>query len=295
MVIPCQREWMRSYKVISMQASQLASGRRLQVNGTELFVSTQGLADAPWVVLLNSMAADTSMWSDQARVLASRFRVMCMDWRGHGGSRDEPGPYSLDMLCTDVVEAMRVMGVDRPHLVGTSLGGMIGMVLAIERRVALRSLTVCSALPRVAPAMAQWWGEIAAQVRRDGVEAAAVEGTLSRWFTPAYAKSHPEVVERTRLMIAATTTDAYTGCIAAFRDLDLFEELARIDVPTLFLVGDNDPASTPEIMRGMHERVPGSRFEVVRNAAHLPSMEQPNAVNDALLRFFDAVAQETRR
>ena len=90
-------------------------------------------------------------------------------------------------------------------------------------------------------------------------------------------------------MIAATTTDAYTGCIAAFRNLDLFEELAQIDVPTLFLVGEEDPASTPEIMRAMHERVPGSRFEIVRSAAHLPSIEQPEAVTRALLSFFDAV------
>lgn len=272
-----------------MQEIQEPQRHRLRVNGTELFASVDGPPAAPWVVLLNSMAADTSMWRQQVEELASRYQVMCMDWRGHGASRDEPAPYSLDMLTTDVVEAMRELGVQRPHLAGTSLGGMIGMVLAIERRVELRSLTVCSAIPRVAPAMAQWWSELAAQVRRDGVKRAAVDGTLARWFTPAYAQAHPDMVEHTRRMIAATTTDAYTGCIAAFRNLDLFEELAQIDVPTLFLVGENDPASTPEIMRAMHERVPESRFEIVRSAAHLPSMEQPEAVNRALLSFFDAV------
>lgn len=274
---------------MGMQEMQAVLRRRLRVNGTELFASVDGPRGAPWVVLLNSMAADTSMWRKQVDELATRYQVMCMDWRGHGGSRDEPAPYTLDMLATDVVEAMQDLGVKRPHLAGTSLGGMIGMVLAIERRVPLRSLTVCSAIPRVAPAMAQWWSDIAAQVRRQGVKQSAVEDTLARWFTPAYARAHPEMVEHTRRMIAATTTDAYTGCIAAFRNLDLFEELAQIDIPTLFLVGENDPASTPEIMRAMHERVPGSRFEIVRSAAHLPSMEQPEAVNRALLAFFDAV------
>lgn len=257
----------------------------LQVNGAELYVSTQGPAGAPWVVMLNSMAADTGMWAPQVAALSPRYRVMCMDWRGHGRSRNEPGPYTLDMLCSDVKETMKALGIQRPHLVGTSLGGMIGMIIAIDRLAPLASLTVCSALPRIAPAMAAWWNDIAADVRRDGI-GMAVEGTISRWFTPAYAEANPAVVESTRRMIAATTSDAYTGCIAAFRELDLFEGLSRIDVPSLFMVGENDPASTPEIMRGMHERVPGSRFEVIRQAAHLPSLEQPEAVNQVLADFF---------
>jgi 3-oxoadipate enol-lactonase len=260
----------------------------LKVNGAELFVSMKGPVGAPWVVLLNSMAADTSMWAPQAQALSHRYRVMCMDWRGHGRSRNEPAPYTLDMLCSDVLETMRALGIQRPHLVGTSLGGMIGMIIAIERLAPLASLTVCSALPRIAPAMAAWWSEIATQVRREGI-AMAVDGTISRWFTPAYAEANPAVVEQTRRMIASTTSDAYTGCIAAFRELDLFEGLSRIQVPSLFVVGENDPASTPEIMRGMHERVPHSRFEMIRQAAHLPSLEQPQAVTQVLLDFFDTV------
>ncbi|WP_439588606.1 alpha/beta fold hydrolase [Hydrogenophaga sp.] len=248
----------------------------------------KGPVGAPWVVLLNSMAADTSMWAPQAQALSHRYRVMCMDWRGHGRSRNEPAPYTLDMLCSDVLETMRALGIQRPHLVGTSLGGMIGMIIAIERLAPLASLTVCSALPRIAPAMAAWWSEIATQVRREGI-AMAVDGTISRWFTPAYAEANPAVVEQTRRMIASTTSDAYTGCIAAFRELDLFEGLSRIQVPSLFVVGENDPASTPEIMRGMHERVLHSRFEMIRQAAHLPSLEQPQAVTQVLLDFFDTV------
>lgn len=274
-----------------MDESIKSSGRRLKVNGTELFVVTQGPPDGPWVVLLNSMAADTTMWAPQIAALAHRYRVMCLDWRGHGNSRDEPAPYTLDMLCTDVTDAMAQLGVERPHVVGTSLGGMIGMMLAIERPVPLASLTVCSALPRIAPGMAQWWSDLAAQVRREGV-ATAVDGTISRWFTSAYAVANPGVVERVRKMITTTTTDAYTGCIAAFENLDLFEDLERIDVPTLFMVGENDPASTPEIMRGMHERVPGSRFQIIRNAAHLPSIEQPEAVSCLLLGFFAGCKEE---
>lgn len=265
---------------------------RLKVNGTELFVSAQGRAGAPWVVLLNSMGADTSMWAPQVAALTPNYRVVCLDWRGHGRSRDEPAPYSLGMLCTDVVAVMDALGVQSPHLVGASLGGMIGMMIAIERRVPLASLTVCSALPRITPAMAQWWSDIAAQVRQGGV-GEAVDGTIARWFTPAYADANPAVVAQTRRMIASTTTDAYTGCIAAFRNLDLFEKLARITAPTLFMVGENDPASTPEIMRGMHDRLPGSRFHVVRDAAHLPSLEQPASVNHALLEFF-AIVQERK-
>lgn len=280
-----------SHIVMNETEGQLASGNLLPVNGTELFVRVIGPEGAPWVVLLNSMAADTNMWSAQVSALSKRYRVMCMDWRGHGGSLNEPGPYSLDMLVNDVLELMNAVGASHPHIVGTSLGGMIAMVIAIEKRAPIASLTVCSALSKISPTMKKWWEEIAAQVDREGVGQEIVESTLSRWFTPEYASANPQIIAQTRSMIARTSRDAYSGCIAAFKNLDLFNQLSNVDVPTLFLVGKEDPASTPEIMQDMHRQVKGSLFEVINHAAHLPSIEQPKAVNQALLRFIETIPE----
>jgi 3-oxoadipate enol-lactonase len=280
-------EKVSSYEILD--GNSLSQGTRLRVNGAELFVSTQGPSGAPWVVLLNSLAADTRMWAPQAAALCARYRVMRLDWRGHGRSRDEPAPYSLDMLATDVVDAMAALGVNRPHVAGTSLGGMVGMLMAIQQRTPLASLTVISALSRIEPSMGQWWADMARRVRREGVEKAAAEGTISRWFTPAYLRANPAVVHDTRLMIAGTSVEAYAGCIAAFDKLDLQEDLSFIDVPTLFVVGEQDPASTPEIMRRMHRRVPGSRLQVIGDAAHMPGIERPAELSRALLDFFASV------
>jgi 3-oxoadipate enol-lactonase len=272
-----------------MQAMPPVSGERLKVNGTELFVRIDGSPGAPWVVLLNSLAADTRMWAGQVQALGGHYRILRMDWRGHGGSRNEPAPYSLALLSSDVVAAMASLGVERPHLAGSSLGGMVAMTIAIERRAAIASLTVCSALSRMRPEMARWWAGVAADVRARGLEQAVLSDTIGRWFTPEFANSHPEVVATTRQMIMATTIDAYAGCIDAFRNIDLSAQMPTITEPTLFLVGESDPASTPEIMAAMQAQVPGSHLRVIPGCAHLPSLERPVEVATALLSFFDGV------
>ena len=89
-----------------------------------------GPEDAPVVVLSNSMGADLRMWDGIVDALSEHFRVVRYDTRGHGQSPEAPGPYSMDDLADDVVALLDTLGVEKAHLVGLSLGGMMGMRLA---------------------------------------------------------------------------------------------------------------------------------------------------------------------
>ncbi|WP_048863235.1 alpha/beta fold hydrolase, partial [Acidisphaera rubrifaciens] len=113
--------------------------------GFALNVAIEGPADAPWLVLSNSLAADLSMWDEQATWLARRYRLLRYDTRGHGGSDAPPGPYTIDDLAGDVVALLDHVGAARASFMGLSLGGMTGLALAARHGGRIARLVCCAA------------------------------------------------------------------------------------------------------------------------------------------------------
>jgi len=239
-----------------------------------------GPEDAPVVVLSNSMGADLRMWDGVVGPLSEHFRVVRYDTRGHGQSPEAPGPYSMDDLADDHVALLDTLGVEKAHLVGLSLGGMMGMRLAARdpERVDRLVLLCTAAFLDVGPA----YTERAAQVRAQGTGSVA-EGVVSRWFTPAYLEQHPDVREHHEAMCAATSAEGYAGSCEAIAAMDLRPDLPQIKAPTLAIAGEDDPATPPSYLREIADGVPDGRLVVVPDAAHLAAAQQPEAVTAAIL------------
>jgi 3-oxoadipate enol-lactonase len=112
-----------------------------------------------------------------------------------------------------------------------------------------------------------------------------VTGTLERWFTPAFRKSHPDVMAATALMIEGTSVAGYAGCAAAIRDMNLTGVPEQIRTPTLVLAAADDPSAPPAAMKALHARIAGARFAELADAAHVFTLEKP-AETTAILRAF---------
>ena len=263
----------------------------VEVAGGRIHACFDGDLAQPCIVLMNSLAADTRMWRLQVPLLlAAGYSTLRFDYRGHGGSPAAPGPYSLPMFVADMRAVIAASGVTRPHLVGLSLGGMLVMHAALETPTAWRSATVISALADMPPPADQVWAERAVEVRRLGVQS-VVAGSLERWFTPSFKAQSPAIFKETGEMIAATDVGAYAACIEGIvKQVDLLRRLPELHTPCHFIVGAEDLASTPARMREMASRVPGARFTEMPMAAHLPTLERPQAVVDALLAHIRSCA-----
>lgn len=239
-----------------------------------------GPEDASVLVLSNSMGADLRMWDGVIDTLSEHFRVVRYDTRGHGHSPSVPGPYSMDDLADDVVALLDTLGVAKAHLVGLSLGGMMGMRLAARdpERIDRLVLLCTGAFLEVGPA----YTERAAQVRANGTGSVA-EGVVSRWFTPSYLEEHPDIRAFHEQMCAATSPEGYAGSCEAIVTMDLRPDLPQIKAPTLAIAGEGDPATPPHYLREIAEGVPDGRLVVVPDAAHLAAAQQPAAVATAIL------------
>jgi 3-oxoadipate enol-lactonase len=241
-----------------------------------------GRADAPALLLSNSLGSTLDMWEPQVAPLAECFRLIRYDLRGHGGSPVPDEPYALGDLGADAVALLDWLGIERAHVVGLSLGGMISMWLGIHAPERVDRLALCCTSARLGPP--EGWAERAALVRRKGTQVLAAS-VVERWLTPAHRDAHPDLVSRLRAMVAATPAEGYAGCCAAIGHMDLRGELSRVTAPTLVIAGEEDPASPPEHGELIASLVPGARLEVVEGAAHLANLERPEAFTALLLEF----------
>jgi 3-oxoadipate enol-lactonase len=254
------------------------------MSAVDVHAVVTGRADAPVVVLSNSLGSTHRMWDAQLAELERSFRVVRYDTRGHGASPVPAGPYSIDDLADDLIALLDRLDVPRAHLVGLSLGGMTAMRVASRNPERVQRLAVLCTGAQLPPASA--WNERAATVRAQGSRAVAAP-VVERWFTPAHLAAHPDHQRAYEEMVAATPAEGYAGCCEAIAEHDLREQLCTIEAPTLAIAGADDPATPPAKLEELAAHIPDARLLVVPSAAHMANAEQPNIITPALIEHLE--------
>lgn len=254
----------------------------------ELDYELVGPADAPVLMLAGSLGSTSRMWDPQVAALRERFRVLRYDHRGHGRSSVPPGPYSIDDLAADALVLLDRLGIERVAYCGLSLGGMIGIWLGAHAPERLSALVLCCTSAHF-PDQTQW-RERTRTVLAEGTGSIA-DAVVERWFTPEWGRTHPEQVQRAREMVAGTPDEGYAGCCEAIADWDGRDLLGRITRPTVVIAGADDPA-TPVAPHAemIASGIPGARLEVLDDAAHLATLQQPQRANTVIAEHLAATA-----
>ena len=248
----------------------------------------EGPVLAPVVMFASSLGTTLEMWDAQAEAFTDEFRVLRYDHRGHGGSPAPPGPYTVDDLAGDVLALLDELGIESVTFVGLSLGGAVGMTLALRAPERIERLALCCTSRQFGPP--ETWAERAATVRAEGVEAVA-DAALERWLTP---EAPAAMRERLRAILLSTPAEGYASCAEAIGGHDLRGRLGDIRMPVLAVAGDGDPASPPEELAAIAEEIPGARLHVIERARHLAVVEQADEFNRLLRAFLDD-GMRTRR
>jgi 3-oxoadipate enol-lactonase len=261
---------------------------KVDANGVRINVALSGSTSGPVVLLSHSLATSLDLWSPQLSAFEPQFRVLRYDTRGHGASDAPQGGYTLAQLADDAVAVMDALDIETAHWVGISMGGMIGQAVALNHAARLRSLVLCDTAAVVPPEAQNLWQQRIEKARGEGMAALADE-TLERWFTPPYLAEAPPDVRRIRDMILSTPVPGFIGCSEAIRRLDFLDRLADIRLPTLIIVGEQDPGTPVVNSEAIHSRIKDSRLEIISSAAHLCNVEQAETFNQKLLGFLQAL------
>ena len=260
---------------------------KVEANGIQINYELSGKSDAPVVMLSHSLACSRLMWNPQMEVLQSQFQVLRYDMRGHGESQATEGAYTLEQLAADVIGLLDALKIDVVHFVGLSIGGMIGQCLALNYTDRLLSLALCDTAAKIPDEAQPLFRDRMDRARAGGMEV-MVQETLERWFTQPYLKQNPPEVELIGDQIATTSLAGYLGCSEAILALNYVDRLTEIKLPTHIIVGEDDPATTVELSKAIHEGIPHAKLEILPSAAHLSNIEQAEAFNSTLMEFLRA-------
>jgi 3-oxoadipate enol-lactonase len=261
---------------------------KLAVNDTQIHYEEKG-AGYP-VVLLHGLTSDRRMWEHQVEGLARSYRAITVDLRGHGLSASPDMEYDLDMMTEDVYQALRELVVAQAHVVGLSMGGMIGMRLALDHPEVVRSLVLLDTSAEPEPAdRASAYEAMAGMLREQGPGTVA-DGVMSVLFSSGFLLGQPDKAKREReRLLEVNRIGVSNATRAVTRRKDISDRIHKIKAPTLVIVGEVDAATPVEKSHAIQAAIPGSRLEVVPGAGHMTPIEKPEKVSQLIVEFLSSV------
>ena len=240
----------------------------------------------PTVALVHGFGLNHAMWQRQLPALTPHFSVLTYDLIGHGESAPPAGTPDLAMFSGQLLGLMDRFGIERAAVVGFSLGGMIARRFALDHPDRLSALAILHSPHDRSPAERDAVRERVRQTQEHG-PSASVDSALERWFTPAFRKQEPELIDQIRKRITRNDPKVYSRIyrVLAEGDSEIVQGLERIGCPTLVMTGEDDPGNTPAMARAMAGLIPGARLVVLPGLRHMALAESPPAVNEPLCAF----------
>ena len=265
----------------------------IQANGLELGYPIDG--DGPeTLVLVNGLADAKESWEAQIPAFAERYRVVSYDNRGVGESPTPPGPYSSAQMADDLAGLVDALGLERFHLLGVSMGGMIAQEYAIAHADRLLSASFCCTYSYPGPfclRMFSCWRDLVPTL---GVGFTQREVIL--WaFTTDFFEQHEDVVVEIEGLMAANPqpVEGYLAQLASIEEHDTRGRLGAVTCPVMTLVGREDILIYPKLSRRLHEELPNSKWVEVPGG-HACLWEDPDAFNAAVLDYLARWAEQLR-
>lgn len=269
-----------------MEATEEDPVQFVQVNGVSLHHQIiGGPGNKPVIVFINSLGTDFRIWRDVIVRLAGSYPLLTYDKRGHGLSDVGEAPYSIDDHVDDLIGLLEHLKVSDAVVCGLSVGGLIAQGLYARRPDLVKALILCDTAHKIGTA--DMWAARIAAIEESGLDG-VVDGVMERWFTPAFRESDPSFPGYRNMMLRQPV-EGYTGTCAAIRDADYTAAASEIAVPTLCVVGDQDGATPPELVLSLAKLIPRARYEVIKDAGHIPCVEQPEMLTTIIEAFLAPV------
>jgi 3-oxoadipate enol-lactonase len=245
-----------------------------------------GPEEAPVLVLSNSLGTTWQMWQPQMADFTQHFRVLRYNTRGHGRSPVSEGSLTLDSLGQDVIALLDHLDIERAFFCGISLGGMTGMWLNRHAPARFPRIVVANTAAKIGEA--KGWLQRAATVRQQGM-APVASTAADRWFTPAFRKQNPGMVQLLIDDLAHTPSEGYAACCEALAAADLRAEVAAMLRPMRVIAGVEDPVTTLQEAEWLAAQAKQTEC-VALPASHLSNVACPSGFNQHVITFLTAGA-----
>jgi pimeloyl-ACP methyl ester carboxylesterase len=243
------------------------------------------------VLLINGLGADHTAWDLQTEFFRNHFRVIVFDNPGVGRTEGPGGPYTSALFADVAAGLVRFLGIERAHVVGASMGGLIAQQVAVRHAELVRSLTLhCSwwrADPYTAALIRSWQGYARVATPLD------LARQIWLWvFTPRFFEERAEAIAELERQVETNpcpqSAEAFSDQAEACIGHEALEQIASVEAPTLITVGDGDILTPPSHSFELKARMPRALLHVWRAMGHAPFWEIPDEFNELTYSFLRA-------
>lgn len=235
----------------------------------------------PPAVLLHALGTDRRIWLYQVPAFCARVPTLLVDLRGHGRSRAPAAEWTIADMALDVVRLLRHLGVERAHLIGLSLGGMVAQQFALDYPYATASLVLADTVGGMSDVFQPTAGEQLRFIETHSM-AEVAKARITRAFTDDVSPlMRGHLIET----VSLNDKDTYERSARAAFGFTPRGRLEDIAAPTLVVVGEGDRTFPLPMMEELAQRIRGARLVRIPGAGHLSNMERPQEFNGAVLEF----------
>jgi 3-oxoadipate enol-lactonase len=266
---------------------------KINVNEVDLNYNEFGDPNNPTIVFCHALLWNADIFEHIISRLVSGFHIINLDLHGHGASGFRTGS-TLEQMTTDYDELLNRLNLAKVSWIGCSIGGMLGMRLALLHPDIIESLTLISSTARLDPPLLQEQTFQLWKMFRDGHREDIADPSLKFFFAPATYETRPELIEsyRNKLLNYGEARNAFEVATAVFNRSDFSERLVSIKVPTLAIAGRVDLATSPTEAEFIAAHIPGAKLAIIEDASHLLAVEKPDEVSQIIEEFLNEVLRD---
>jgi 3-oxoadipate enol-lactonase len=230
---------------------------------------------AATIVFINSLGTDFRIWDAVIAALDTDMGILVYDKRGHGLSSLGETPYSVADHSGDLAGLMDALDLSNAIICGLSVGGQVAQQLYFDRPDLVAGLVLSDTAAKIGEP--DFWNARIETIARDGL-GSVTDGIMERWFSRRFRTSGDPLYAVSRAMFERQPVEGYLATCAAIAGFDRRADTASITVPTSVLVGSEDGATPPDLVGAFADAIPGSDFQIIDGAGHLPCIETPQPV-----------------
>ena len=258
--------------------------RIISSNGSGIGYLESGGGEATPIVFLHGVGSDKSVWHPQLQNFGRIRRAIAFDYPGYGESDPAPEGTTRDDYSVAMLSAMHALGIERAHICGLSLGGVVAIAMHHAARSSCASLILADSFAVHPEGHAIYERSIAASGNLRAMAEARVGVLIAE---PAACEVRSEVIE------TMSRIDPRSYCIGAEAVwlADQRDRAQAIEVPALILVGDQDLVTPLELSNELVDLIPHARMQVIAGAGHLTNLEKPQQFNEIVDHFLCEVEE----
>lgn len=245
------------------------------------------------LIFIHGVGLDHTMWQSQLDYFSSFYKVYAYDMIGHGQSeKPVKDYYRLDDFSNQLYSFTEMEQLEKAHIVGFSMGGLVAQKFSLIYPEKVKSLTIANSVAnRNEEERKSVLGRVE-QVEKEGKNS-TIDAAINRWFSEEYIQNHSDVVQQVRTRLETNDDQAYLNAYRVFAtaDQDLWQELHQIQAPTFIITGENDRGSNPRMAKEMQAKIPNATHCIVPGAKHMLPVEKASIFNEHVLNFLKQVKE----